>query len=88
MKIHSDRRRNALILMVAYMFFNGNVTSQVIGAEPQARRMVVTPGAFARPENGAARLIVQRIANLGNYVRVQLSADGRGSCKHRIWPHL
>jgi hypothetical protein len=76
MKMYTDCRRNALVLIAACVFLSEYPAGQVIAAEPQARRMIVTSAAFARAGNGAARLIVRRIPDLGRYVWVQLYADG------------
>jgi len=76
MKTFSYGRRNALILMAASLFLSGYAASQAISADPQPRRYAAKPSTFARPVNGAARLIIRRVADLGNYVVVHLYVDG------------
>lgn len=73
-KRYSNGRRNAAILMATCLFLSGYSASQAISADLQLRR--VARSAFSRPANGAARLIVRRDPGLGNFVWVQLSADG------------
>jgi len=68
MKTFSYGRRNALILMVTCLFLSGYPAArQTISADPQPRRYAAAPSKFARPANGAARLIVRRVADLGNF---------------------
>jgi hypothetical protein len=47
-----------------------------MSSEAQSRRVAVGGSAFAQPVKDAARLIVRRIPNLGNYVIVDLYVDG------------
>jgi len=75
MKTYSDSIRNGLILMIACLFLGGYDSSQAIGADPQPRRVVVGPAVW-QPVEGAARLVVSRIADLGNFVYVDLYVDG------------
>lgn len=75
-KTYSDSIRNALILMTACLFLGGLASSQAIGANPQPRRTTVAGPGFVQPGNGAARLVVWRIADLGNFVWVDLYVDG------------
>jgi hypothetical protein len=76
MKTYSDSIRKALILMTACLFLGGYASSQAIGANPQPRRTTVAGPDFVQPGNGAARLVVWRIADLGNFVWVDLNIDG------------
>jgi hypothetical protein len=76
MKTYSYGRRNGLILMASCLFLSGYPTSQAISADPQPRRYAAAPSTFARPANGAARLIVRRDPGLGNYVVIHLYIDG------------
>jgi hypothetical protein len=75
MKTYSKLSHSALILMVICLFFGGYAVSQA-SSNPQSRRAVVNGSAFVQSTNGAARLIIQRIANLGNFVYVDLYMDG------------
>ena len=76
MKTYSDNIRNGLILMIACLFIGGYNGSQAIGANPQPRRTTVAGPGFVQPGNDAARLVVWRIADLGDFVYVDLYVDG------------
>jgi len=76
MKTYCDSIRNGLILMIACLFLGGYDSSQAIGANPQPRRTTVAGPGFVQPGNDAARLVVWRIADLGNFVYVDLYVDG------------
>jgi hypothetical protein len=76
MKTYSDSIRNAFILMTVCLFLGGYASSQAIGANPQPRRTTVAGPGFVQPGNAAARLVVWRIADLGNFVWVDLYVDG------------
>ena len=76
METYSYGRRKALILMATCLFLSGYPAGQTINADPQPRRYAAAPSAFARPANGAARLIVRRVADLGNVLVIHLSVDG------------
>ena len=75
MKTYSKLSRSALILMVTCLFFNGYAVSQA-NSDLQSRRAAVKRSAFVQSANVPARLIIQRIANLGNDVYVDLYIDG------------
>jgi hypothetical protein len=76
MKTYSHSSRNVLILMTtSLLFFSGYAASQA-SSNAQSRRAAVTGSAFVRPVKGAARLIVRRLPDLGNYVYVDLYVDG------------
>ena len=75
MKTYSKLSRSALILMVTCLFFSGYAVSQA-SSGLQSRRAAVKGSAFVQSANGAARLIIERIANLGNDVYVDLYIDG------------
>ncbi len=76
MKTYSHSSRNALILMTtALLFFSGYATSQA-SSNAQSRRASVKRSAFVQPVSGAARLIIRRIPDLGNFVYVDLYIDG------------
>ena len=76
MKTHSKLSRSALILMVTcLLLFSGYTVSQA-SSDLQSRRAAVKGSASVQSANGAARLIIERIANLGNDVYVDLYIDG------------
>ena len=75
MKTYSKLSRGALILMVTCLFFSGYAVSQA-SSDLQSRRAAVKGPASVQSANGAARLIIERIANLGNDVYVDLYIDG------------
>jgi hypothetical protein len=75
MKTYSKLSRSALILMVTCLFFSGYAVSQA-STDLQSRRAAVKRSAFVQSANVPARLIIQRIANLGNDVYVDLYIDG------------
>jgi|SRR6266849_10853649 hypothetical protein len=76
MKTYSHSSRNALILMTtSLLFFSGYAASQT-SSNVQSRRAAVKGSGFVRPVRGAARLIVRRIADLGNFIYVDLYVDG------------
>jgi hypothetical protein len=75
MKTYSKLSRGALILIVTCLFFSGYAVSQA-STNLQSRRAAVKGSAFVQSANGAARLIIERIANLGNFVYVDLYIDG------------
>jgi hypothetical protein len=74
MKTYSYSSRNALILMTTcILFFSEYAASQAMSSEAQSRRAVTRS---AQPVRGAARLIVRRLPDLGNFVHVNLYVDG------------
>src|SRR5258708_1293014 len=76
MKTYSYGSRSALILMTTcLLFLSTYAASQAMSSDAQSRRVVVGPAVW-QPVEGAARLIVRRIADLGNFVYVGLSVDG------------
>ena len=75
MKTYNKLSRSALILMVTCLFFRGYAVSQA-SSHLQPRRAAVKGSAFVQPANGVARLIIERVANLGNFVYVDLYIDG------------
>jgi hypothetical protein len=76
MKTYSQLSHCALILMVTCLFFSGYGVSQA-SSDLQSRRAAVKGSAFVQSAGGPASLIVQRIANLGNDVYVDLSSMAR-----------
>jgi hypothetical protein len=75
MKTHTYSSRNALILMATCLFLSGYPAGQAISADTQPRPAAAGGSTFVKPANGAARLIVRRVANLGNFVVVHLYVD-------------
>src|SRR5438445_13575017 len=75
MKTHTYSSRKALILMATCLFLSGYPAGQVISADTQPRPAAAGGSAFVKPENGAARLIVRRVADLGGCVVVHLYVD-------------
>ena len=76
MKTYSKLSRSALIPMVTcLLLFSGYTVSQA-SSDQQSRRAAVKGSAFVQPANGPARLIIERLANLGNFVYVDLYIDG------------
>jgi hypothetical protein len=75
MKTHTYSSRNALILVATCLFLGGYPARQAISADTQPRRYAAAPSTFARPANGAARVIVRRVADLGDFVVVHLYVD-------------
>jgi hypothetical protein len=76
MKTYSHSSRNALIVMtMSLLFFSGYAISEA-SSEAQSRRTAVKRSDFVQPVRGAARLIVRRIPDLGNFVYVDLYVDG------------
>jgi hypothetical protein len=76
MKIYSKLSRSALILMVTcLLLFSGYTVSQA-SSDLQSRRPAVKGSAFVQSASRPASLIIQRIANLGNEVYVNLYIDG------------
>jgi hypothetical protein len=67
---------SALVLVIAWIFFNTNTACRATSSGLQSPRDVVAGPGFAQPVKGDARLIVKRAPNLGANVGVQLSIDG------------
>ena len=76
MKTYSYRSRNALVLIATCLFLSGYTANQAMSSDAQSGRAAVAGPASVRPANGAARLIIHRIANLGNNLIVALWIDG------------
>ena len=76
MKTYCYRTRNALVLIAACLFLSGYTANQAMSSDAQSGRAAVAGPASVRPVNGAARLIIHRIANLGNNLIVHLWIDG------------
>jgi hypothetical protein len=72
MKSYSYSCQNALILIVACLFLSGYAASQAMSSGAQSGRAAT----LVQPVNGAARLVIRRIPDLGNAVTVNLSIDG------------
>ena len=76
MKTYSKLSRSALTLMVTcLLLFSGYTVSQA-SSDLQSRRTTVKGSAFVQSASGPARLIIERVANLGNFVYVDLQIDG------------
>ena len=76
MKTYSKLSRSALILMVTcLLLFSGYAVSHA-SSDLHSRPGAVKGSAFVRSASGPASLIIQRIANLGNDVYVDLYIDG------------
>src|ERR1700752_1162385 len=75
MKTYSQLSRSALILMVACLFFSGYTVSEA-SSDLQSPRAAVKRSAFVQSANAPGRLIIERLANLGNFVYVGLYIDG------------
>jgi hypothetical protein len=75
MKTHPYGSRKALILMVTCLFLSGYPASEAISADTQPGRYAATASTFARPATGAARLIIRRAPDLGNFVVIHLYVD-------------
>jgi len=76
MKAHSYRSRNALVLIVTCLFLSGYTANHAMGAKAKSSRAAVAWPVSVRPVNGPARLNINRIPDLGNFVIVRLWIDG------------
>jgi hypothetical protein len=76
MKTYSKLSRSALTLMVTCLLLSNGYTVSQATSDLQSRRTAVKGSALVQSTNGAARLIIERIANLGNDVYVDLYIDG------------
>jgi hypothetical protein len=63
-------------LLVAWLFFSAYAASQATSLDLQSPRGVVAGPGFVQPVEGATRLIIRRIPNLGYDVVIQLWIDG------------
>ena len=75
MKTYSCRTRNVLVLIATCLFLSGYTANQAMSSDAQSGRAAVAGPASVRPVNGAARLIIHRIADLGNNLIVRLWID-------------
>ena len=76
MKTHSKLSRSTLTLMVTCLLvFSGYTVSQA-SSDLQSRRTTVKGSAFVQSASGPASLIIERVANLGNFIYVDLYIDG------------
>jgi hypothetical protein len=77
MKTYYYRSRNAVILMTAcVLFLSTYVANQSMGSDVKSRRGHAKSSAFVQSISDPARLVIRRIANLGNNVIVDLYVDG------------
>jgi hypothetical protein len=75
MKTYCSRTRNALVLIATYLFLSGYTANQAMSSDAQSGRAAVAGPASVRPVNGGARLIIHRLADLGNNLIVRLWID-------------
>jgi hypothetical protein len=75
MKTYSYRSRNALVLIATCLFLSGYAANQAMSSDAPSGRAAVARPASVRPVNGAARLIIHRLADLGNNLIVRLWID-------------
>ena len=75
MKTYSYRGPNALVLIATCLFLSGYTANQAISSNAPSGRAAVAGPASVRPVNGTARLIIHRIADLGNNLIVRLWID-------------
>ena len=75
MKTYSYRTRNALVLIATCLFLSGYTANQAMSSDAQSGRAAVAGPASVRPVNGGARLIIHRLADLGNNLIVRLWID-------------
>src|SRR5207249_9310641 len=78
MKTHSYRSRNALVLIVTCLFLSGYTANHAMSYDAQSSRAALAWPVPVRPVNGPARLNINRIPDLGNFVIVRLWIDGMG----------
>jgi hypothetical protein len=71
MRTHNYSTRSAILLVMAWLFFNAYAAGQLMGADPWSARAVV------QPAKAPARLIIKRNPNLGFNVIVRLWIDGQ-----------
>ena len=76
MKTYSKLSGSALILMVTCLLLFSGYTVSLASSDLQPRRTTVKGSTFGQPAGGSASLIIERIANLGNEVFVNLYIDG------------
>jgi hypothetical protein len=75
MKTYCSRTRNALVLIATCLFLSGYTANQAMSSDAQSGRAAVAGPASVRPVNGGARLIIHRLADLGNNLIVRLWID-------------
>jgi hypothetical protein len=71
MKTYSYSCHNALILIAACVFLSGYAASEAMSSDAQSGRAAT----LVQPVNGAARLVIRRIPDLGKVVTINLSID-------------
>jgi hypothetical protein len=71
MKTRSYNTNRAILLVMAWLFFNTLAAGQVMGADPRLAHAV------AQPARAPARLVIRRNPNLGVNVVVRLWIDGQ-----------
>jgi hypothetical protein len=75
MKAYDHWSRNGFILIAICLFLSGYGANQAM-ASPQSGRAASAAPASVLPVNGAACLVIHRIADLGNDVIVDLRVNG------------
>jgi hypothetical protein len=76
MKTYSKLSRSALTLMVTCLLLSGGYTVSQASSDLQSHRTTVKGSAFVQSANVPASLIIERVANLGNFIYVDLYIDG------------
>ena len=76
MKTYRCRGRIAFVLIATCFFLSGYTANHAMGAKAKSSRAAVAWPVSVRPVNGPARLNINRIPDLGNFVIVRLWIDG------------
>ncbi len=76
MKTYRCRGRIAFVLIATCLFLSGYTANHAMGAKAKSSRAAVAWPVSVRPVNGPARLNINRIPDLGNFVIVRLWIDG------------
>ena len=76
MKRYSYRSRNALVLIATCLFLSGYTANQAMSYDARSSHAAVGWSVPVQPVYGAARLNINRIPDLGNFVIVRLWIDG------------
>lgn len=71
MNTNSYSTRSAILLLMAWMFFNAYAAGQAMAADPRS------PRGSVQPAGAPARLVIKRNPNLGFNVIVRLWIDGQ-----------
>jgi hypothetical protein len=76
MKTYRCRGRIAFVLIATCFFLSGYAANHAMGAKAKSSRAAIAWPVSVRPVNGPARLNINRIPDLGNFVIVRLWIDG------------